>query len=43
MPDYSKRFETLDTNAVHAGAPEPSIEGAVIAPVFQSANYCDGR
>ena len=39
MPDYAKRFKTLDTNAVHAGAPEPSIEGAVIAPVFQSANY----
>jgi len=39
MPDYAKRFETLDTNAVHAGSPEPSIEGAVIAPVFQSANY----
>lgn len=39
MPGYSKRFKTLDTNAVHAGAPEPSIEGAVIAPVFQSANY----
>ena len=39
MPDYSKRFKTVDTNAVHAGAPEPSIEGAVIAPVFQSANY----
>ena len=39
MPDYSKRFRTLDTNAVHAGAPEPAIEGAVIAPIFQSANY----
>jgi len=39
MPDYAKRFKTVDTNAVHAGAPEPSIEGAVIAPVFQSANY----
>lgn len=39
MPDYSKRFGTVDTNAVHAGAPEPGIEGAVIAPVFQSANY----
>jgi cystathionine beta-lyase/cystathionine gamma-synthase len=39
MTDYSKRFRTLDTNAVHAGTPEPSIEGAVIPPVFQSANY----
>jgi len=39
MPDYSRRFEALDTNAVHAGSPEPNIEGAVIAPIFQSANY----
>jgi cystathionine beta-lyase/cystathionine gamma-synthase len=39
MTEYSKRFRTLDTNAVHAGAPEPGIEGAVISPVFQSANY----
>lgn len=39
MPDYSRRFAALDTNAVHAGAPEPHIEGAVIAPIFQSANY----
>jgi cystathionine beta-lyase/cystathionine gamma-synthase len=42
MPRYSKRFKTLDTNAVHAGAPEPPIEGAVITPVFQSANYLMG-
>ena len=39
MTDYSRRFKTLDTNALHAGAPEPCIEGAVVAPIFQSANY----
>ena len=32
------RFETLASNVVHAGAPEP-IEGAVVTPIFQSANY----
>ena len=43
MPDYSRRFRSLDTNAVHAGAPEPPIEGAVITPLFQSANYLMGN
>lgn len=42
MTDYSRKFKSLDTNAVHAGSPEPNIEGAVIAPVFQSANYLMG-
>lgn len=39
MPSYNQRFRTLDTNAVHAGRPEPPIEGAVATPIFQSANY----
>lgn len=39
MTDYGERFEKLDTNVVHAGAPRPKIEGAVVTPVFQSANY----
>jgi cystathionine beta-lyase/cystathionine gamma-synthase len=39
MTDHSHRFKTLRTNLVHAGAPRPNIEGAVITPVFQSANY----
>ena len=43
MTDYSRRFNTLDTNAVHAGSAEPNIEGAVIAPIFQSANYLMGE
>ena len=39
MTGYSRQFKTLDTNAIHAGAPEPNIEGAVVSPIFQSANY----
>ncbi len=39
MPTYSKRYTTLATNVIHAGAPRPNIEGAVVTPVFQSANY----
>lgn len=29
----------LDTLAVHAGTPEPRIAGAVVTPIFQSANF----
>lgn len=39
MPDYDHRFETLETNVVHAGAPRPNVGGAVVTPIFQSANY----
>jgi cystathionine gamma-synthase/cystathionine gamma-lyase/cystathionine beta-lyase len=39
MPEYDDRFETLETNLVHAGAPRPNIGGAVVTPIFQSANY----
>ncbi len=39
MTDHDHRFSSLSTNLVHAGAPRPNIEGAVITPVFQSANY----
>ena len=39
MTEYSLRFETLDTNLVHAGRPRPHVEGAVVTPIFQSANY----
>lgn len=39
MPIYDHRFRTLATNVVHAGRPDPSIEGAVATPIFQSANY----
>ncbi|PSQ95677.1 MAG: cystathionine beta-lyase [Bacteroidetes bacterium SW_9_63_38] len=30
---------SLDTRAVHAGEPEPRIEGAVSLPIFQTATY----
>ncbi|MDX1502261.1 MAG: PLP-dependent transferase [Thermoanaerobaculia bacterium] len=39
MTDYSDRFDTLETNVVHAGSPSPRIAGAVVTPIFQSANY----
>jgi cystathionine beta-lyase/cystathionine gamma-synthase len=34
-----KRYKRIDTKAVHAGTPEPRIEGAVAMPIFQSAMY----
>ena len=39
MTDYSERFDTLETNVVHAGSPRPKIAGAVVSPIFQSANF----
>ena len=42
MPDYALKFDPLDTNLVHAGRPRPHVEGAVVTPVFQSANYLMG-
>ena len=39
MTDYSSKYRTLDTDVVHAGSPHPRIEGAVVTPLFQSANY----
>ncbi len=39
MTDYSGKYRTLDTDVVHAGSPHPRIEGAVVTPPFQSANY----
>lgn len=32
-------MSTLDTRSIHAGEPEPRIEGAVTFPIFQSATY----
>src|SRR5580658_5724573 len=43
VTEYSSRFSTLETNVVHAGRPAPSIEGAVVTPIFQSANDVMGR
>jgi cystathionine beta-lyase/cystathionine gamma-synthase len=35
-------YDSIATNVVHAGRPVPNIEGAVVTPVFQSANYLMG-
>jgi cystathionine beta-lyase/cystathionine gamma-synthase len=40
--EYPETFATLDTDVVHAGRPAPHIEGAVVTPIFQSANYVMG-
>jgi len=42
VTEYKERFKTLATNVVHAGIPNPRIQGAVVSPVFQSANYLMG-
>ena len=42
VTDYSDKFGTLDTNVVHAGRPSPKVDGAVVTPIFQSANYLMG-
>src|SRR5205814_934311 len=34
-----KVFQRLETKLIHAGEPEPRIEGAVSMPIFQSANF----
>lgn len=33
------KHRSIDTLAVHAGTPEPRIGGAVVTPIFQSANF----
>ncbi|MGD2125265.1 MAG: aminotransferase class I/II-fold pyridoxal phosphate-dependent enzyme [Desulfobacteraceae bacterium] len=35
----SKQYEHLETKLIHAGEPEPLIEGAVSMPIFQSAMF----
>ena len=42
MTDYSSKFKTIETNLVHAGAPKDRVEGAVVNPIYQSANYMMG-
>ncbi len=34
-----KRYQRIETQLVHAGTPEPRYAGAVVLPVFQSANF----
>lgn len=33
------RYRTVDTRAIHSGALDPRPGGAVVTPIFQSANY----
>ncbi len=35
----TKVFNRLETKLIHAGEPEPRIQGAVSMPIFQSANF----
>jgi cystathionine beta-lyase/cystathionine gamma-synthase len=35
----SKEFKRIETRTVHAGEPDPRVNGAVVLPVFQSATY----
>ncbi|MEW6208652.1 MAG: PLP-dependent transferase [Acidobacteriota bacterium] len=32
-------FKRIETKAIHAGEPEPRIQGSVIMPIFQSATF----
>ncbi len=35
----STKYRRMETKVVHAGEPEPRIEGAVVMPIFQSSTY----
>ncbi|MCK5351753.1 PLP-dependent transferase, partial [bacterium] len=35
----ARKFKSLETQLIHAGEPEPRIEGAVSMPIFQSATF----
>lgn len=35
----SHEFDRIETNLLHAGRITPNLEGAVVQPIFQSANY----
>ncbi len=39
MKDHLK---SMDTRLIHAGEPRPRVKGAVVMPIFQSANFEDG-
>ena len=42
MSEEHPVFKTIETNVVHAGETQPRFAGAVVQPVFQSANYVLG-
>jgi cystathionine beta-lyase/cystathionine gamma-synthase len=35
----AKKYKNIDTQLIHAGEPEPRIEGAVMMPIFQSSTF----
>jgi cystathionine beta-lyase/cystathionine gamma-synthase len=35
----TKTYQSLETKLIHAGEPEPRIQGAVVMPIFQSATF----
>ncbi len=35
----TRAIKDLSTKAIHAGEPTPRVSGAVVAPIFQSANF----
>ena len=35
----SKKDMSFDTKLIHAGEPDPRIEGAVSVPIFQSSTF----
>ncbi|UCE03622.1 MAG: PLP-dependent transferase [Candidatus Latescibacterota bacterium] len=39
MPESHRLFKNLETNVVHAGESPRRVDGAVVHPVFQTANY----
>jgi cystathionine beta-lyase/cystathionine gamma-synthase len=39
MLNMAKNFRCVETKLIHAGEPEPRIEGAVIMPIFQTAMF----
>ena len=39
MLSMAKNFRCVETKLIHAGEPEPRIEGAVSMPIFQTAMF----
>ncbi|MDZ4723820.1 MAG: aminotransferase class V-fold PLP-dependent enzyme [candidate division Zixibacteria bacterium] len=42
MSSSHKRFKSIDTNLLHAGAIRPNIEDSVVTPIFQTSTYLTG-
>jgi cystathionine beta-lyase/cystathionine gamma-synthase len=39
MPFMAKNYNRIETKLIHAGEPDPRINGAVSVPIFQSATF----